>query len=379
MLSNLWFIAPGYPTKTDAYYTFVEQLCHALAKKQVKVTVIAPQSISHAILHHKEIHPRYRIDIVDNFELHIYQPYYITLPYKFKKINNFLFTHSVRRIVKNLEKPDVVYAHFWQTGYCAYEVVRKLGFPLFVATGESQIEKMFDFNIDINSFANYVKGVIAVSTHNKTISEKLGLALDNTIVLPNAINSSAFYKKDRVKCRRNLNIKEDLFVVAFVGWFIDRKGPLRLCEAIRRTTGVYSFFIGSGEQEPDCDNILFKGRVSHEIIADYLNAADVFVLPTKNEGCCNAVIEAMACGLPVVSSDLPFNWDVLNESNSILIDPDDIDALSNAIVKLRNNVELRSRLAQGALATAEKLTISERASKIFEFIETSLEKNNKNE
>ena len=379
MIGKLWFISPGYPTRTDAFYTFVEQLCHALVNLGVQVVVIAPQSITHAILHRKEIHPRYRVDMINNAELKVYQPCYLTLPYSLKKINNYFFSCAVHRAVKKLSKPDVVYAHFWQTGYCAYRVIKNCGYPLFVATGESQIEKMFDFDIDKNSFASYVKGVIAVSSHNKDISVKLGLAQKNTIVLPNAINTNVFYKKDKVECRRKLNVQEDIFVVAFVGWFIDRKGPLRVSEAIKRSSGIYSFFIGSGEQDPDCDNILFKGRLSHDQVADYLNAADVFVLPTRNEGCCNAVIEAMACGLPVVSSNLPFNWDVLNKSNSIMISPGDIDALSDAITKLRDDIELRKKLSQGALATAENLAIEKRAKNIVDFIESTLENNRNNE
>ena len=87
----------------------------------------------------------------------------------------------------------------------------------------------------------------------------------------------------------------------------------------------------------------------------YLNAADFFILPTLAEGCCNAIIEAIACGLPVISSDLPFNRDILDESNSILVDPTDITSIQEAIVRLYENIDLRKQLSYGSIQKAKSL------------------------
>ena len=112
--------------------------------------------------------------------------------------------------------------------------------------------------------------------------------------------------------------------------------------------------------------------MEHDSIPVLLNAADVFVLPTLAEGCCNAIIEAMACGLPVISSDLPFNHDILNITNSILIDPMNINEIRDAIIKVKNDAELRERLSQGAMETAKKLTIEARTDHILAFLEDSI-------
>ena len=114
---------------------------------------------------------------------------------------------------------------------------------------------------------------------------------------------------------------------------------------------------------------MFCQAIKHEKIPAFLNACDIFVLPTLSEGCCNATIEAMACGLPIVSSDLPFNYDVLNETNSVLIDPTSVDEIRDAIKQIKNDSDLRQRLSRGALETAEKLTIEARANRIIKFIE----------
>jgi glycosyltransferase involved in cell wall biosynthesis len=92
------------------------------------------------------------------------------------------------------------------------------------------------------------------------------------------------------------------------------------------------------------------------------------VLPTLAEGCCNAIVEAICCGLPVISSDRKFNYDVLDESNSIMVDPLDVGAISQAIKELKDNPDLRDKLSKGALDKAKDLTISQRAKKIISFI-----------
>ena len=133
---------------------------------------------------------------------------------------------------------------------------------------------------------------------------------------------------------------------------------------------MYSVFVGKGSVEPDCENILFKGPLRHEEIPEYLNASDAFVLPTLKEGCCNAIVKAMSCGLPIISSNRPFNWDVLDESNSIMIDPNDVGAIAKAIEQLRDDKELRARMAASSWEKAQALTIDQRAKGIIDFMQS---------
>jgi len=161
-------------------------------------------------------------------------------------------------------------------------------------------------------------------------------------------------------------------VVAFVGHFIERKGVTVLSNVLNQLDDVYSIFIGSGVEEPQCKNILFKGTVPHEKVHVYLNAADVFILPTSAEGCCNAIIEAMACGLPIVSSNQPFNDDILNIENSIRLDVKDVVAVRQAIVFLRDNPGVRNRMSKTALISAANLNIRQRAQNIIDFMESKI-------
>lgn len=377
---NILIISPDYPDKFRTRFSFVKQLVEAFVRKGHICTVVAPYNVAknRHFPHHKET-------IVTGYgKYDLIRPYTVSLStykYRDKLITNFFHERAVKNALNKLTfKPDVVYGHFWQSAYEGYEYAKRKKIPLFVATGESDILEQFQPQFVTKSFFEYVSGVICVSSKNKEESIRLGLTLEGKcLVAPNSINSSLFKNMNKIECRERLGFPKGAFIVAFVGWFINRKGAKRVAEAIAGsgTPTVYSIFIGQGDEEPICDSILHKGALPNEQIPLYLNAADIFVLPTLKEGCCNAIIEAMACGLPIVSSNLPFNWDVLDASNSIMIDPNDVNAIRSAIVELRDNHQRKQELSIGALNKAKELTIDKRAERIIDFINLKLQNNDR--
>lgn len=372
---RLLFFTQKYPGKHNTTdYIFVKQLVDAMAGLGHECHVVAPYNI----LHYMKYSPKYEVYQIGSGSVTIYRPYYLSFSdFKvFKKIAFASKRNAIRKAISRLpEGIDVAYGHFWRSAYEGYDYARNHNIPLFVATGESNISDSFPSKPDITAFREYVRGVICVSTKNRDESISNGLTEDSKcVVLPNAVDNKLFRRLSRQECRKTLRISQSFFVVAYVGWFIERKGVLRVSEAISRAKGakVYSLFIGDGEQTPKCNGILFKGKVTHEKLPLLLNAADVFVLPTRQEGCCNAIVEAMACGLPIISSDLPFNWDILDDSNSLLIDPNSIEDISTAIMTLRDDVIMRERLGEGSLKKASELTITKRAESIVHFIKNSI-------
>lgn len=376
---NICIITYKYPSKYNTSdFAFVKQLVDAIAKLGNHCFVLAPFNITH----YKRLSVSKEEYCVGKGIVTVLRPGYLS----FSNIHIGKFSPSSWSHRKALQKafrmlkfkPDVIYGHFWGSAYEGYEFAKKQNIPLFVATGESEISKLFTPKADQQAFADYVSGVICVSSKNRDESIALGLTKnEKCMVSPNAVNSNLFYKMDKLSCREQLGLPKEAFIVAFVGWFNERKGPLRVAEAIKQSKGekVFSLFIGKGEQVPDCDGILFRGALPHEQIPIYLNAADVFVLPTLHEGCCNAVIEAMACGLPVVSSNLSFNWDVLDDTNSIMVDPNNTCEIANAIKTLYEDKGLLKFLSSGALEKAKSLTIDQRAASIVNFIEKQTNNN----
>lgn len=379
MSKQICFILDWYPTKTNNGCVFAKHLIYAIADKGLDCVVIAPR-ISNA---HTEKVPYKRIEKTQKGnEIRIFTPKYLHLTSRKQTIKMSMNNHF-KAVMKTLKKeklnPDVVYGHFiYQCGLTASRVGKKLGVPSYCACGENSLRfekgnEPYTTGFKYGGWKEIVSslsGVVSVSSNNKD------LLLENDLipkgmkigVFPNGVDASKFYMLDKKKARAKLGFPEDAFITVFTGAFTERKGIDKLNDALKNCKNVFSVFLGSGSIEPDCENILFCGKVSNDQVSTYLNAADVFVLPTKGEGCCNAIVEALACGLPVISSDLPFNDDILNESNSIRVDVNSVSQIENAIKKLRDDSELYNTLKKGAVLSAEKLSINVRAENILRFM-----------
>ena len=365
--------------------TFLEQLVKAFADNGIECDVVAPYAPLVNFLSGKAYNPpSYDKRITEaNNAVNVYCPTFFCPAGRKRFGIDFALMYQKRhcraaeKLLKKLNKEyDAFYAHFISpSALTAAELGRKYKKPVFFAYGESSfdiVSKTYSLTY-VREQLKDVSGVVAVSSHNRKELIKNNVIKEDKIkVFPNAVNSAAFFAMDKSAARDSLGIDQNDFVIAFVGHFDNRKGSLRVSEALTHLDGVKSIFIGKGEASPTCDGVLFCGQLSHDKIVEYLNAADVFVLPTLAEGCCNAIVEALACGLPVVSSDLPFNDDILTYENSIRVDPNDIDAIANAIKMLRDNAELRQKMAEAALETAKSLTIQKRAENILKFMNDML-------
>ena len=382
-INSLLIAANNYPTATDPVHTFLEQIAIALAKRGIKVTVIAPSRIVQHYLRHTELHPKYREIPVDNGKtITVYQPRYITLGNRFEHFNMWSARKAVCRVANRIKnKPDVCYGYFWHWAWSIFPFAKSNSIPLVVHTGETPII-LHDFYTEDNlkPFTEYIKCVVCNSSFCKQLSIEAKLTEEiKCKVYPNGINPSLFHPWDCKVQRAKYSVSNDDFVVAYTGWFDDNKGSVRVSDAIKQLNdpAIKSIFIGenregNGDYEPTCDGIIIKKRLPHAEIAQWLSMADVFVLPTQHEGSSNVIVEAMACGLPIISSDRMFNWDVLNEKNSILIDPMNVDEIASAIKSLKENKQKRDAMSKAALETAAELTIDKRVENIIHFIESKL-------
>lgn len=373
---HLCFVFEGYPTKEDPFMPFVRELVAQLVLQGIKCSVIAPQSITRAYVHKLPIRKQYWKDFVDETHyIDVYQPKYMTFSNKMHRLGEESLIIAAKAAFRSIKEPvDALYAHFWHMGVVASKLSQSL--PIFVACGESKIEVFDDYNSrEIEKLKKSLAGVIYVGTKSYEDAKELGLQIDTPyIIAPNGYNPRQFFPMNKEDCRKALNWPQDAFVVSFVGSFNKRKGVNRLSKALSNMPNIHACFIGSGDIQPECDNILFKGKVPHDEIGKYLNATDIFVLPTNNEGCCNAIVEALACGLPVISSNQLFNYDILDSGCSIQIDSMNVEAIQNAIQLISGDSALLNRLSNGAIVKSRELSIEQRGKKIAEFIKMQLQR-----
>lgn len=374
-------LSPSFPTSKTIDFVFVDQLCRAFADLGHEVVVIAPQSLTKCLFRHIPIAKRHSwYYTAKGAKIELYRPYTISFGYsKLSMLFKNSFQNAVNRAFKSIrKKPDVCYGHFWGSIFSLYPLAKANGIPLFGASGEENVSlyvhQTEEYKREVREF---ISGVVSVSGKNQQECLTLNLVTpEKSVVIPNAVDLNLFQPADKQECRKALGIADDDFVVAFVGQFVPRKGIVRLDAALKNINDkrLKALYIGSGSIEPQYERTAFKGPVPHDKLPQYLSAADCFVLPTDNEGCSNAIIEAMACGLPIVSTDAPFNYDVLNDGNSIMIDSQSVDAIGTAIVRLRDDDSLRKQLAEVALNTARGLSIKRRAERIIGFMQERISK-----
>jgi len=159
--------------------------------------------------------------------------------------------------------------------------------------------------------------------------------------------------------RASLDTPEDAFVVAGAGRFVEIKGFDTLIRAAAGIPAAFLWLIGDGEERPGLealtdelgmrDRTRFVGwvRESMHLVA----AADVFCLPSRHEPLGNAILESWHCGVPVVSTRAEGpEWFLTNEKDGLTVDIDDVEALSVALARLRNDPSLRRRLVANGKA-----------------------------
>ncbi len=376
-------ITKEYPSPGEPVYPFVEQLVNAMADLSVQVTVIAPVNPLRRALKGGKLPPkREKRQTAAGNPVTLLRPRYLSFGGRaMGPANPAMWTLSsfrraaARSIQRLPEKPEALYGHFvFPSGLAAAETGARAGIPAFLAYGESSA-KLFSAipTTALRRRLSALAGVVAVSGENarEIVEDGLYPFPEKVRVFPNAVDPAVFHPMDRREARRALGLPEDAFLVAFVGGFIPRKGVGVLSRALDEADAA-SIFIGRGETKPDAKNMLFSGALDHGEIPRYLAAADVFALPTLSEGCCNAIVEALAMGLPVVSSDRPFNDGLLTAENSLRVDPTDERAVASAIRRLREDSALRAQLAEGARRTGEALQIAARAADILKFMEERL-------
>ena len=376
---HICLITTGYPTPYElGKYAFVDQLACTWADIGHKVTVIYPIPAYVELVDKKRFYKtKWERETLNANKVSVRCPRFFSASDKkilgidTKEVSYKSFQKAVSRVISNMpEKPDVLYGHFLPSGCQAGDIGDKLSIPSFCAFGESSLWSIDEWSIyKVRKSLNKLSGIVSVSTENKRILIDNQLFREKDIeVFPNGVDHSLFCPRDKKAIREKLGFPIDSYIGVYTGSFNDDKGVLRAQEAAVKAGNVKMIFIGGGIQKPEGSNILFCGKLQHESIPEYLNAADFFILPTRAEGCCNAIVEAMSCGLPIISANGAYNDDILSDEYSIRTDPNDINGMIEAIKLLRDNTKQREMMSKAALNASMRFDITDRASSILDFM-----------
>ena len=187
--------------------------------------------------------------------------------------------------------------------------------------------------------------------------------------IPNGVDLTLFAPataEERRVLRARLGLPEDRVLCAFVGRLTPQKDPDLLLGAwaMGRWSKAHLVLIGDGplrsrleasvSSGPRKGQVTFTGAIAD--VARYLKAADLLVLPSRAEGMSNVILEAMACGLPVVATDVPGNREMLGGEDraGLLVPAGNPAPLAEAIDTLAASAPLRREIGTAARALVEK-------------------------
>jgi glycosyltransferase involved in cell wall biosynthesis len=229
----------------------------------------------------------------------------------------------------------------------------------------------------------------------KSVTEKTTIPPHKIKIIPQGIELKKFtdFLPDKISARKKLNLPEDSFVVGVIGRLDPKKGQHVLIEAANilnlSEQKIHYLIVGSASLNEDTgyeenlhqltkqynltEFIHFHGHVEQPEIA--FASLDIFTLTTFSETYGMVTIEAMASKLPVIATNRGGTVDIIEHgSNGILVEPDNPQALADAILQLKNNPDRADTLATNARKDAlEKYSHETQCQILEDFIIVSAE------
>ncbi len=282
---------------------------------------------------------------------------------------------------------DAIHAYFLpMAGFVGAYVGKYLGVPSVVSIRGNDIERAA---FDPSKFSHVMYALqhaSAVTTNASILAKKAKVFIDREIhVIPNGIDTERFKPMERKdalaeaiglnerkkKEERNLESgtlrlrsEQAWNVVGFVGELREKKGMTALLkgfeQAAKKQT-VSLLIVGEvreGEDKKTFDefrasnpqlSITVTGQVSHNDLPAYFSLMDVFVHPSLRDGMPNALLEAMACEIPVITTPVGGALDVIQDGkNGIFVNVNDPDMLAGKILELQRDPDQRATLGRRA-------------------------------
>jgi L-malate glycosyltransferase len=216
----------------------------------------------------------------------------------------------------------------------------------------------------------YNRAVDAVAAISNEVADalcKAGVARDHLRIIASGVDCDHFrpaLSSEREAARNRFGFTREEFLIGTVGMLEERKGHRFLLEAIAianrnsaKESRIRCIIAGDGSKRDELAALAQNLRIANDILflgmigdtRQVLDALDLFVFPSLREGLGVALLEAMACGLPVIAARAGGILDSVEDGVSgVLVPPSDAASIAEAIAILRDDPERRSRLGQAA-------------------------------
>lgn len=303
-------------------------------------------------------------------EMTVYHPKFFSVPGMCKSLDGVFYFLSVLPLLRRLRREfsfDLIDAHFvYPDGLAACLLAKTFGCPVTITLRGTigKLAKFFLRRKQIRWALKFATRIFTVSASLRDIAVELGSHREKIQVIPNGVDETLFQRSNQAGARRRLDVPMDRTILLSVGALSLRKGHQRIIEVLPRLVAsnprLLYVVIGGGGAEGDTGPLLRRmsvelaleahvrlvGPLPHEKIADWLNAADVFCLATSNEGMANVLVEALACGVPVVTTRVGGNAELIADGeNGLLVPLGDADALLRALMRAFDTAWDRDRIA----------------------------------
>ncbi|HRQ40141.1 MAG TPA: glycosyltransferase family 4 protein [Chloroflexota bacterium] len=249
-----------------------------------------------------------------------------------KPVASLSFTLSALPLLQRLQ-PDVIHAHeLLSPTTTAVTAKRRLGIPVVakvlrggVLGDLAKLERKFLGRKRMQTFKQQVDGFIVISQEIDAELAAWGVAPEKRVFIPNGVDTQRFapvWLPEKERLRQELEIGEGETAV-YAGRLVAEKCVDQLIQLWPQVREVYGraqlLVLGSGPEEGRLkqlagEGVCFLGDVAD--VAPYLQAADLFILPSATEGLSNAMLEALAAGLPVIATRVGGAPDIITHQKS---------------------------------------------------------------
>ncbi len=247
----------------------------------------------------------------------------------------------LRRLLATERRFDAIDAHYaYPDGVAAVWLGRRLNLPVVVTARGTDVNDIPRHAIPRRLIQAEIAGaaaLIAVSAALKQAMVALGAPPDKVTVLRNGVDTEQFRPPaDRAAARAALGLGRPTLLS--VGHLIERKGHHLVIQALARLPGTDLLIVGEGPERGRLtalikerglgDRARLLGARPHAEMAELYGAADLLVLASSREGWANVLLESMACGTPVVATNIWGNPEVVQRRDAGVIAERDPDALA---------------------------------------------------